>query len=447
MLSGAEDIINQHDPQNSTTPSYCEDKLTSRHCTSISTGAILLADILPMLFVKLTLPLYMEKIPIEYGHFPNYLFLFNLQANFSIRHGIIVVCAAVALFIVAFASDITMALSGVVLASFSSGLGEVSYISFTSYFGRSAVSAWSSGTGGASIFGSLIYAGLTEPHFAHLSPKNALLLMLCIPAILTITYGLILVIPKSIYRIKIYDPRTWKVPQWYLKGEVEKEAKQDVEQDSFRKTSDCQLQNATLNDINNEESCILQRQLTTFERLYIVLPLLKYMIPLTTVYFAEYLINQGLVQLIIFDCSSGLNLGLTSQYRWYQVLYQSGVFISRSTSGFYNMPSWLLYLLPLFQMMNAVFFFFIAKYLFIPHIGILLALIFLEGIIGGSSYVNTFKHIYSKVSGYSDKLLVEPDTREFSLSAASLSDTFGVAVAGCLALPTHNYICKTPFPH
>ena len=78
-------------------------------------------------------------------------------------------------------------------------------------------------------------------------------------------------IPKSIYRIKIYDPRTWKVPQWYLKGEVEKEAKQDVEQDSFRKTSDCQLQNATLNDINNEESCILQRQLTTFERLYIVL--------------------------------------------------------------------------------------------------------------------------------------------------------------------------------
>ena len=50
-------------------------------------------------------------------------------------------------------------------------------------------------------------------------------------------------------------------------------------------------------------------------------PLLKYMIPLTTVYFAEYLINQGIVELIIFDCSHGFRLAQASQYRWYQVTY------------------------------------------------------------------------------------------------------------------------------
>ena len=54
-------------------------------------------------------------------------------------------------------------------------------------FFSNMISAWSSGTGGAGIIGSLAYAGLTEPHLANLAPKTALLVMLIVPILFAIT--------------------------------------------------------------------------------------------------------------------------------------------------------------------------------------------------------------------------------------------------------------------
>uniref|UniRef100_A0A183CN01 Battenin n=1 Tax=Globodera pallida TaxID=36090 RepID=A0A183CN01_GLOPA len=71
-------------------------------------------------------------------------------------------------------------------------------------------------------------------------------------------------------------------------------------------------------------------------------PLLKYMVPLSVVYFSEYFINQGLLELLMFDCAHSFSLSPTSQYRWFQVLYQVGVFISRSSVKLF--PKKLIYL-------------------------------------------------------------------------------------------------------
>lgn len=97
-----------------------------------------------------------------------------------------------------------MSLIGVVFASMSSGLGELCYLALSShykkysfyslfntlhYLCRSSIAAWSSGTGGAGLIGSLAYALLTEPKMLFaLSPKNALLSMLIVPAIFVIAY-------------------------------------------------------------------------------------------------------------------------------------------------------------------------------------------------------------------------------------------------------------------
>lgn len=43
--------------------------------------------------------------------------------------------------------------------------------------------AWSSGTGGAGIAGSVAYAALTESRLANLRPQTALLVMLIVPVI------------------------------------------------------------------------------------------------------------------------------------------------------------------------------------------------------------------------------------------------------------------------
>jgi battenin len=96
------------------------------------------------------------------------------------------------------------------------------------------------------------------------------------------------------------------------------------------------------------------------------------------------------------------------------VLYQLGVFISRSSVNLIEIPVILLPLLAIlqvqresvslsnpwsfFQLCNAVFFFFNAIYFFVPHIAIVFGIILFEGFLGGASYVNTFHAIHKKVS-------------------------------------------------
>lgn len=84
-------------------------------------------------------------------------------------------------------------LCGVVLASISSGLGEVTFLSLTAFYPRAVISWWSSGTGGAGLLGALSYLGLTQ---AGLSPQHALLSMLGIPALLLASYFFLLTSPE-----------------------------------------------------------------------------------------------------------------------------------------------------------------------------------------------------------------------------------------------------------
>ncbi|VDN29633.1 unnamed protein product [Cylicostephanus goldi] len=85
------------------------------------------------------------------------------------------------------------------------------------------------------------------------------------------------------------------------------------------------------------------------EQLKRVKSLLRYMIPMFLVYLAEYLINQGLLELIIFDCSHSYGNSPASQYRWYQVMYQAGAFISRSSLKLIQFNMTLIALMPLLQ--------------------------------------------------------------------------------------------------
>jgi len=56
---------------------------------------------------------------------------------------------------------------------------------------------------------------------------------------------------------------------------------------------------------------------------------------------------------------------------------------------------------------------------------------------GGAAYVNTFYKISTEV---------RPEHKEFSLGIVSLADGIGIALAGAMALPLHNAICRMPPP-
>ncbi|KAH8035008.1 hypothetical protein HPB51_003849 [Rhipicephalus microplus] len=167
--------------------------------------------------------------------------------------------------------------------------------------------------------------------------------------------------------------------------------------------------------------------LTFVQKLKLMKPLLKFMIPLGFVYFAEYFMNQGLLELIVFR-----NITLThkEQYRWLQVMYQVGVLISRSSVNIVQIRK--LWLLPILQFANVAFIFSEAYSLYLPSFWIVVVVVLYEGLLGGAAYVNTFYRISKDVA---------PQHREFSLRIASLADSTGIALAGAVALPVHDAMC------
>ncbi|XP_054525076.1 battenin isoform X3 [Pan troglodytes] len=282
MLSAAHDILSHKRTSGNQShvdpgPTPMPHNSSSRFdCNSVSTAAVLLADILPTLVIKLLAPLGLHLLP------------------YSPRVLISGICAAGSFILVAFSHSVGTSLCGVVFASISSGLGEVTFLSLTAFYPRAVISWWSSGTGGAGLLGALSYLGLTQ---AGLSPQQTLLSMLGIPALLLASYFLLLTSPEA------QDPGG------------EEEAESAARQPLIRTE-------APESKPGSSSSLSLRERWTVFKGL------LWYIVPLVVVYFAEYFINQGLFELLFFRNTS---LSHAQQYRWYQMLYQAGVFASRSS--------------------------------------------------------------------------------------------------------------------
>ncbi|XP_018414637.1 PREDICTED: battenin [Nanorana parkeri] len=356
--------------------------------TNETSTAVLLADILPTLVIKFTAPLYIEQIPYNY------------------RVIVCIITAASSFLIVSFSTDIAVSLLGVVFASVSSGLGEITFLSLTAFFYSDVVSYWSSGTGGAGILGALSYLGLTV---AGLSPRNSLLVMLIIPTLLLISYFILLLPPSSLPRWKLPEGRSSTLPAH----------RQPLLNDSAPRQTDPHLTPSS-------------PHLTLYQKWQIIKSLLKYMVPLSLVYFAEYFINQGLFELIYFP---HITMSHSEQYRWYQMLYQAGVFISRSSVRCVKIRH--IWVLSCLQCGLAIFLLVGVSYLFLTKLTLygIFAIILFEGLLGGAAYVNTFNNIAVES---------KPEDKEFSMAAACVSDTLGISISGALAIPVHNYFCGLP---
>uniref|UniRef100_A0A4X2KNY0 Battenin n=1 Tax=Vombatus ursinus TaxID=29139 RepID=A0A4X2KNY0_VOMUR len=285
-------------------------------------------------------------------------------------------CTASSFLLVAFSQEVMTSLSGVVLTSISCGLGEITFLALTAFYPSEVVSWWSSGTGGAGVLGALSYLGLT---LVGLSPENTLISMLGIPVLLLATYFLLLKSPDS---------------------------------------SACQRDGAL--------GTSAQRPLTAGESSK---GLLKYIVPLTLVYFAEYFINQGLFELLFFRNTS---LNHAQQYRWYQMLYQVGVFVSRSSLRCCHFR--FIWLLAVLQFLNLGFLMAEVWFSFLPSIYLVFLIILYEGCLGGAAYVNTFHRVAVET---------QDEHREFAMATACIADTLGISLSGALALPLHDFLCQS----
>lgn len=81
-------------------------------------------------------------------------------------------------------------MAGVILASLSSGMGELSFLSLTHFYGPFSLAAWGSGTGAAGLVGAGAYAIATTS--VGLSIKSTLLASSFLPVIMLVSFFTVL---------------------------------------------------------------------------------------------------------------------------------------------------------------------------------------------------------------------------------------------------------------
>lgn len=120
-----------------------------------------------------------------------------------------------------------------------------------------------------------------------------------------------------------------------------------------------------------------------------------------------------------------------SQYRWFQVVYQIGVFTSR-TMGTFLTPR-RTYWAPIVQCINACYFMYEASTTHTSSTPVIFLLVFWVGVVGGLCYVHTFQRLIRELP---------KNQHKFSLGMITIAESFGIAIGGFSAIPIHNILCR-----
>jgi battenin len=375
---------------------------------SLPKGVVLLADVVPSFLTKLVAPYFIHRVP------------------YRTRILIFIALSVAGMLMVALTpgtQTVAIKLVGVVLASISAGGGELSFLGLTHFYGPMSLAGWGSGTGAAGLVGAGLYVMFTD--WWGLSVRSSLLISACFPAIMFISFFVIL--PLGPLR----DGTTWK--DYDAIPDLEDE---DVDHMDQGTASSALLAPgpsvaATAYSAHNTPALTVRDRLNKVKVLFV-----PYMLPLLLVYVAEYTINQGVAPTLLFPLDESPFDEFRAFYPFYGFLYQLGVFISRSSTPFLRIHH--LYLPSMLQVANLFLLTFHAVYFFLPSVYIVFLVVFWEGLLGGAVYVNCFAEIMENVPA---------EDREFSLGATTVSDSGGISIAGLISIVMETKLCNYQVAH
>ena len=141
-------------------------------------SVVLLADVIPSFMMKLIAPYFIQAVP------------------YSIRILLLVAISTVGMLLIALTPEytdggtISTKMIGVILASLSSGGGELSFLGLTHFYGPFSLAAWGSGTGAAGLVGAGAYAVATTS--IGLSVRTTLLVSSFLPVIMLLSFFAVL---------------------------------------------------------------------------------------------------------------------------------------------------------------------------------------------------------------------------------------------------------------
>ena len=371
---------------------------------TVPKGVVLLADVIPSFVTKLLAPYFIHAVP------------------YYVRILVFVCLSAMGMLLIALTpaytdgGTITTKMAGVVLASLSSGGGELSFLGLVHYYGPFSLAAWGSGTGGAGLIGAGAYALATTT--LGFSVKITLLASAFLPAIMLFSFFVVLPLGP----LKLSAPLKTPI------GRGRDDSDDDIHQEQTEGLLSNEVQpNATFTKLQHASFWTLfKHNLARAKGLFF-----PFMLPLLLVYVAEYTINQGVAPTLLFPLAQSPFKHYRAFYPSYNAIYQVGVFISRSSTPFLRIHH--LYLPSFLQVANLVLLTSHALFNFIPSVYIIFVIIFWEGLLGGLVYVNTFAEISDTVP---------KEDREFSLSATTVSDSGGVCIAGFIGMAFEVWLCN-----
>ncbi|GAA6048139.1 hypothetical protein JCM3770_003680 [Rhodotorula araucariae] len=425
-------------------------------------GLILLANIAPALLVKLGWP-YFVPGPTRYAR--------RIAACTALSFGGILVVAT--------GGTLAPRLGGIALASLSSGLGEMTFLQLATVYGALSTEAgrgvtgtddlggvavgwFASGTGAAGVAGAGLWWVVRG-----LGVRRGLGVCAVLPLAMAATFFLLLPPLAALTPAPPFARATSAATYAPLStGEAAGEdSSDDGEADEDDLPDEALLERADA----------LLPHLTTSEKLALARPLVKkYMLPLFFVYLAEYTINSGVAPTLLYevptrDSAPVLALvihSLRDYYPLWALLYQTFVFISRSSLAILRLPPLPLALLPLPTLLQLVILLLTALE---ARTGFLVALagehgatwavaalVCAEGLCGGAAYVNAFHRLATEFDddeNEEDEVHGAPrgalgkdraradQEREFSIAAVGFSDSTGVLLAALVSTVLEPYLC------
>ncbi|GAA6039616.1 hypothetical protein JCM8097_002216 [Rhodosporidiobolus ruineniae] len=432
-------------------------------------GLILFVNIAPALLVKVGWP-YFVPGPTRYSQ------------RVAWCSGI----SFVGILIVALSHSLLPRLLGIALASFSSGLGEMTYLQRATLYGSLrqaarpgeeeedlggvAVGWFSSGTGAAGVGGAGIWWVVRG-----LGVRAGLGVCSFLPLCMSLTYFLLLP-PLSAFA----HSSPFSTSRSATAG-----LSSSSPYTPLTRASDAEDEDDELNDevgAAADESYLVRRaeekanlpSLSTREKLELARPLVKgFMLPLFFVYLAEYTINSGVAPTLLYEVPTResapvLHLvikSLRDYYPLWQLLYQTFVFISRSSLSILHLPPLPLRLLPLPTLLQllilALTLLEASTSLFVRLFGehgatwLTAALVCCEGLCGGAAYVNAFHRLavmQDEEDGEGDALggggegkspARREQEKEFRIACVGFADTSGILAASLLSMPLEAALCAS----
>ncbi|TXT09063.1 hypothetical protein VHUM_02537 [Vanrija humicola] len=371
----------------------------------------------------------------------------NGQIRYARRVGFCTAISWLGIVTIAMSPGVNPRLFGISLASFSSGLGELTFLQLTTTLptraaSRTAIGAWSTGTGAAGIAGAAIWWLLRG-----LGVKGGLGISSFLPLFFPVTFLYLLPDWSELAVDNAYRPV----------AADESEAEPDENDGVLAKP-------------------VPKVWLSTRDKLNLIKPLiLPYMLPLCVVYIEEYVINSGIAPTLVFPIPShGIWSWLfktpRDYYPFWSLTYQTFVFISRSSLslGLPPIPKHLLpvptiiqfFVLVLMTLQARSFIFSTPEYTPPapePTSGVdrAITMVFLlsclEGLCGGSAYVNTFFHVgHEGDDGHEDddtdassvEEIKRKMEKEFRIGATGAADSCGILFASLISMPVEVALCN-----